>query len=126
MATIRVFELGDEFVFTHYFDGTDAFTDLSDYYDDESYRFEIPAREFESVRETLKDHGHDFLLTDDPDDFCVVVERYEPHAVILRDSVVHWSRRDHEFFLMKDEAAVEKAIREGATPIEDTEFSSGL
>lgn len=128
MASMRInaFEFRDDYVFSHYFDGGELFRQLRDYYLDGEYRFEVPAEEFETVQETLSDHGYEVDVVDDPEPFCVVVEQYEPHADLLRTSVVHWTRRSHEFFLLPDRAAVEEAVRDGATPVAETELVAGI
>ncbi len=123
---INVFVFRDDFAFSHYFDGGEVFRELSEYYLDEEYRFEVPTDEFEAVEETLAEHGYDVRMVEDPEPYCVVVEQYEPHADLLRASVAHWTRRGREFFLLPDEAAVEEAVREGATRVEETDLAAGV
>ncbi|PSP78072.1 hypothetical protein BRC81_08430 [Halobacteriales archaeon QS_1_68_20] len=65
-------------------------------------------------------------MIEDPSPFTVVVEQYEPYADFLRPSVAHWTRRGHEFVLVPDEAAVEEAVREGATPMTETDLAAGV
>lgn len=123
---ITVFEIDGEYLFTHYFDRTDVFEDLQEYYGGETYRFEVPEADFDEVREVLADAYYEPVVVDDPARFCVVKEKYTPHADILRDSVVHWERRGHIFFLMKDERSVQEAVERGATRLADTDFVLGI
>lgn len=126
MVEIHVFDVSGEYLFRHYFDGDELFDELQEYYNGDEYRFEVAHEEFDEVRDLLYDHGHDLVIVDDPDEFCVVKEQYTKHAEILKNSVMHWTRRDHNFFLLQDPFAVEKALQEGATRVTETELSSGI
>ncbi len=123
---ITVFHVGDEYLFTHYFDREDVFDELRAYYDRSAYRFAVPADEFEAVREFLETEYFEPVVVDDLEPYCVVTEKYTEHADILRNSVAHWERADHLFFLLKDELSVREAVERGATPVEETEFVVGL
>lgn len=123
---INVFHVDDEYLFAHYFDRTDVFEALSGYYNEDAYRFEVPAADFEDVRERLSDAYYDPVVVEDLEPYCVVKEQYTEYADILRNSVLHWERRDHRFFVMKDELAVKEAVEKGAEPIEETGFVIGL
>jgi len=107
---INVFPVGDEYLFRHYFDRTDLFEEFSEHYNDEAYRFEVPAEEFPAVRERLSEVYSEPVMVEGLDAYCVVEEQYTEHADILRDSVAHWERRSHLFFLMKDELSVKEAL----------------
>jgi hypothetical protein len=123
---LTVFEVGDEYLFAHYFDRQDVFDDLRDYYNDDAYRFEVPADEFGEVRERLEDAYFEPRVVTDLQPYCVVIEKYEEHAKILKSSVANWERKGHRFFLMKGELAVKEAIERGATPISETDFVAGI
>ncbi|MFB6299360.1 MAG: hypothetical protein ABEH65_03795 [Halobacteriales archaeon] len=123
---INVFKIDDQYLFTHYFDRTDLFDQLRPYYNDEEYRFEVPADDFETVRTHLTEEYFDPRVIEDPEPYCVVKEMYTEHAAILRDSVAHWERAGHLFFLMKDELAVKEALEQGATHISETDFVPGI
>ncbi len=124
--TIRVFPMDDEYWFSHYFDRQDLFQRLREYYNDDAYRFEIPAEAFETVREELADEYIELDVVEDREAFCVVKEQYSEYGEILRDSVAHWERRGQRFFLMKDDLAVREALERGAERLEDTEYVLGL
>jgi hypothetical protein len=121
-----VFEVGNEYLFSHYFDREDVFEDLRDYYNDDAYRFEVPADEFDTVRERLEAAYFELTIITDLEPYCVVVEKYDKHADILRESVVTWERRGHRFFLMQDELAVKEALDQGAEKLAETDFALGL
>lgn len=123
---ITVFRVGDDYLFAHYFDRKDVFRDLREYYDDDAYRFEIPADEFEAVRERLREAYYEPVVVEELEPYCVVKEQYTEHADILRNAVASWERDGQLFFLMKDELAVEQAVQRGATPVEETAFVVGL
>lgn len=123
---VLVFDVGDEYVFSHYFDHGGVFDQLREYYADDAYRFEVPPDEFGAVRAALADVGYEIEVIEDPEPYCVVVEQYTEHAVILRESVANWTRRGHHFFLMRDEFAVEKALDHGATPVAETDLVAGI
>lgn len=123
---IRVFELDRRLVFKHYFEEDDLFDELREHYVPERYRFEVPTRAWEAVATTLREHGHEPVVVDDPEAHCVVIGQYEPHAEILRDAVATWTRHEHRFFLLPSPLAVEQAIERGATPVADSEFEAGI
>lgn len=123
---IYVFEINGRYLFKHFFDSSAVFDALQEYYVSDEYRFEVPVDAFDAVAETLRDHGFEPTVVDDPESFCVVIGQYEKHAEILKASVANWTRREHRFFLMRDPYAVEQAVRQGATPVAETEFEAGI
>ncbi len=123
---LNVFAVGEAYLFAEYFDRPDLFEALSEYYVDDAYRFEVPDEEFPEVRERLEDAHYDPVVVTDLEPYCVVVERYDEHAEILKRSVANWERSGHRFFLMPSELEVEAALERGATRIGDTEFVVGL
>jgi len=123
---ITAFKIDDEYLFAHYFTRQDLFEQLSEYYNEEAYRFEIPAADFEAVREQLADEYIEFVVVEELEPYCVVKGKYTEHADILRDSVIHWEHDGQLLFVMKDELSVNEAIERGATPIADTEYVVGL
>ena len=126
MAELYVFELNGRFAFRQYFESSGVFDALRDHYVPDEYRFEVPADEFDEVAATLRDHGWEPELVDDPEPFVVVIGQYERHADLLKESVANWTRREHRFLLMRSPFAVEQAVQAGATPVAETEFEAGL
>lgn len=123
---LTVFEVGDEYLFAHYFNREDVFETLRKYYNGDAYRFEVPADEFESVRESLEDAYFEPRVVTDLEPYCVVIDKYEEHADILRESVASWERRGHRFFLMQDELGANEALEAGAETLAETDFALGL
>lgn len=123
---ITVFRVGDEYLFSHYFDRTDVFEALREFYDEDAYRFEVPAEEFDEVRRRLSEAYYEPEVVEELEPYCVVTEKYAEHADVLRNSVLHWERRGHRFFLLEDELAVREAVEQGATRLVETEFVLGL
>lgn len=123
---IYAFEIEDAYYFSQYFEQEDLFDVLQEYYDPERYRFEVPAQDLGEVREVLESYYYDPIVVEDPAPYIVVKEQYTEHADILRNSIMHWSRRGYNFFLMKDEQAVAQAVEDGAIRIEETEFVAGI
>jgi hypothetical protein len=123
---ITVFQVDGEYLFSHYFTRKDIFEQLSEYYNEAAYRFEIPAEEFTSVREQLADEYIELVVVEELEPHCVIKDKYTEHADILRDSVLNWERDGQLFFLMKNELSVKEAIEQGATPIEETDLVVGL
>lgn len=123
---IYVFEIDDTYLFKYYFERQDVFSDLSEYYDDEAYRFEVPTADFDTVQDLLEDHYYDPTIVEDVEAFSVVKEQYTKHADILRNSVMHWTRDGYHFFVMQDPLAVDQAVEHGATRLENTDLVLGL
>lgn len=123
---IYVFQIGDEYLFSHYFRRTDIFSELRVYYNDDEYRFEVPEDDFPRVLELLEQNRYDPIRVEDLEEFAVVKEQYTEHKDILRNSVMHWSRDEYNIFLMQSPHAVKEAVEQGATPLEETDLVLGL
>lgn len=122
---VYAFEVGDRYLFKHYFDGEAVFDRLKEYYNNHQYRFEVPPEEFEDLASFLADHGYDLDVRDDTEAFVVVVEKYTAHPDnIFKESVVQRGGGDHNFFLMTDQVAVERAVHEGATRLAETDLQN--
>ncbi len=123
---IYVFKIDGEYLFSHYFHQTDIFSELSEYYNDDEYRFEIPEDDFPRVLELLEENHYKPIRVDDIEEFAVVKEQYTKHKDILHNSVIHWSRDGYNFFVMQTPQAVERAVEHGATRLEEIELVLGL
>ena len=121
-----VFKIDDEYLFSHYFDQQDVFDALQEYYNDNAYRFEVPAAEFDTVSNRLEDAYFEPAVVTELEPYCVVIDKYDEHAEILKNSVANWERGGKRFFLMKDDLAVKEAVERGATLISETDFVVGL
>lgn len=123
---ILFFPVDDAYFFKHYFERNDVFEELSEFYVQDEYRFEVPAEAFEAVSEVLREAYYEPTVVEEMEEYCVVKERFEEYAPILRNAVVHWQRDGYNFFLLKDDLSVKAAIEKGATPIAETEFVMGI
>ena len=124
---VYVFVLDHTYVFKRYFGQNDLFEELSEHYDNDEYRFEVPGNAWDEVTSVLREYGYEPEVVEDVEPFVVVKEEYTKHAAILKDSVEHWSRRGYNFFLMKDPLTAERAVEEhGATPAAETDLAVGL
>lgn len=123
---ITVFRLDDRYLFSHYFEREDIFDALEEYYSHERYRFEVPADELDEVRDRLEDEYYELRVVEDPEPYCVVTGKYEPHTDVLRNPVEHWERRGHRFFVLPDHLAVREAVERGATPVAETDMVLGI
>ena len=121
-----VFEVDDEYFFSQYFEQTDLLEDLRGYYNHTAYRFEVPEEELDTVREHLEDAYYEPVIVTDLEPYCVVIDKYDEHAEILKRSVATWERQRKRFFLMKDDLAVKEAVERGAERIGNTDFVVGL
>jgi len=121
---IAVFEVNGTYVFRHYFEDTDVFEQLEAYYNESAYRFELPTDDdLASVADVLEDHFFELEVVEEIEPYCVVINKYDDHADILRNAAVTVTRGDTKIFLMKDELSAEQAIENGATPLADTDRS---
>jgi methyltransferase-like protein len=123
---IYVFNIEESYLFTHYFARTDIFSELQEYYNDEEYRFEVPEDDFPWVLELLEENHYKPIRVEDIEEFAVVKEQYTEHVDMLRNSVMHWTRDGYNFFVMQSPHAVEEAVEQGASRIEETELVLGL
>lgn len=123
---IYVFEIGSEYLFSHYFYRSDTFSELRMYYNDDEYRFEIPDNDFPRVLELLEQDHYEPIRVEDIAAFAVVKEQSTEHKDILRNSVVNESRDGYNFFVMKSPQAVTEAVEQGATRLKATDLVLGL
>lgn len=120
-SAVNVFRLDDTYYFRHYFDGESVFARLRRYYENEQYRFAVPAREFDGVRRFLADHGYRLREVADLERYTVAVRKYTAHPEnIFEEAVAQRSRDGYNLFLLTDLDAVEAAVSEGATHLRET------
>ncbi len=96
--SVLLFRVGDEYLFSECIENEAVFADLREYYNETEYRFEVPADAFETVCGRLEDAYFRPVEVTDLEPYCVVVEKYDEHAAILKQSVATWERRGHRFF----------------------------
>lgn len=122
---VNVFEVDERYLFKHYFEGDDVFDYLKPYYNNQQYRFEVPPEEFESLQSFLGTCGYDLVVVDTIEAFVVAVEKYTAHPEnIFKSSVIQRSVDGYNCFLLTDRAAVERATRDHAVAITDTDLEA--
>lgn len=118
---VNAFEVGEQYFFKYYFEETDVFSEISQYYDQYEYRFEVPVERFVWVKEFLADAGYDLVEVSDVDPFVVVKRKFTTHPKILFEkSVLHSSVQNFNCFVMTDRDAVESAVSAGARSLQET------
>ena len=124
---INAFQVGDVYLFRHYFEDDEVFDELKRYYSPYDYRFEVPASRFGGVQRRLDEHGFALAEVPDPEPFTVVKRKYTAHPkVLFKGSVLHRSRGQFNCFVMKDQDAVEEAVAAGARRLADTDLDLEL
>ena len=127
---IAAFEVeeADLYIFSQYFDNDEVFAELSEYYDSEHYRFEVPAGELDQVEALLEEYFYELRRVgpDEIEPYCVVKRKYTDHTDILRNSVYHTSRSDWNVFVMKDRLSAEQALEQGASPLAELDIAFRL
>lgn len=123
-SPVNAFRLADDYYVRHYFEGEAVFERLRRYYEHDQYRFVVPASEYDGVRRFLADHGYRLREVTDLERYTVVVRQYTAHPEnIFKEAVDHRSRDGYNLFLLKDRAAVESAVADGATRLRESELS---
>lgn len=118
---VNAFRVDERYLFKHYFEGAAVFQRLEEYYNNQQYRFEVPAGEFAELQSFLAAHGYELAVVDFPREFAVVVEKYTAHPEnIFKASVMQRSVDGYNCFLMTDRPAVEQAVGDGATRLTET------
>lgn len=122
---INVFVVDEVYLFKHYFNSEEVFDRLRQYYNNQQYRFEVPAGAVEELQEFLADHGSGLVVIDPLEEFAVVVRKYTAHPEgIFKQSVIHRSVDGYNCFLLTDRDAVQQAVAEGASRLAKTEFEN--
>jgi hypothetical protein len=121
---INAFLINETYLFKHYFEQDEVFSQLRQYYNESDYRFEIPADDLPAVQELLDEHFFELTVVDDLEQFCVVKRKYTDHPnVLFKASVMKREHQDYNVFLMKDQLSVEQAVNNGATRLKDTDLN---
>lgn len=119
---VNAFQVGDRYLFRHYFEGEGVFDRLKPYYDPQEYRFAVPTHRFEQVQVFLGDRGYDLVVVD-PEAYAVVVKKYTSHPEnVFKAAVLQRSVDGYNCFVLRDEDSVERAVDQGATRLTATDF----
>ena len=121
-------EEADLYIFSQYFDNDEVFAELNEYYDNDHYRFEVPAADLDQVEGVLEEYFYELRRVgpDEIEPYCVVKRKYTDHADILRNSVYHTSRSDWNVFVMEDRLSAEQALERGAAPLAELDIEFRL
>jgi hypothetical protein len=112
---VTLFKLGKIWVFKHFFEDTEMFKALAEFYNDDKFRFEFKTfGERNNALKILEWAGFDYELVEDLSPYAVKLSRYSKYAPLLKNSISHMETSDWRIFLMKDQAAVDEATRIGA------------
>lgn len=117
---IPPFDTGDRYIFKSYFDEDQLFQQLEKYYNGDKYRFEIPYKDIEEVRQLLDEYFYELKTTERLEDYSVVVPAESDCSDILRNSVMQKHRRQHQILVMKDKLTAKQAEEKGAVPLEES------
>lgn len=117
---ITLFNTGDTYIFRKYFDENQLFNQLETYYNEDKYRFEIPESDLKQVRQILEEYYYELTVTDDVEDYCVVLGKNADSSEILRNSVMRKHRGQQEILIMKDELSKGQAIEASAVNLENS------
>ena len=117
---LNIFPEGDGYRFRAYFDEPGLFASIAPYYDEQSYRFEVPEDRFDRVAELLRSYGYEPVIVTDVTPFVVAFRRFREHPRVLFKHAVD-QRRTERFtlFLLNSREAVTEAVAAGAVELRD-------
>ena len=116
---VTLFKLGKLWVFKQFFDNRALFDALLDYYNKDLYRFEFKSIGVRNnALKLLEMNGFDYDLVEDLKGYVVQLPKHAKYAQILKNSVAFKEAANERIFLMKDLAAVEEAVGQGAKIVE--------
>jgi hypothetical protein len=122
--TIPLFLIDSTFYFKHYFEEREVFGELSQYYNNEKYRFEVPKDALGAVTGVLEGAGTAPEPLEEYEEYIVVKEKYTNHPdVLFKRSVLKVDESGYNLFLMQDRTAVNAAITNGGVPYTETDLS---
>ena len=115
---INIFKIGDLWCFKYFFGDREIFTDLTEYYHRDKYRFELTSdEERDKVMKYLEEKGFAPVPIEDNAEYTVKIDRFKKYAPILRNSIDSEDKGKERVFIMKDLASVEEAIDKGAEKV---------
>ena len=121
---ITIIKAGSHWIFKHFFEDMETFRELADYYDKDSYRFVLKTPgERNLVQKLLEQRGFDVSSVENSRGYVVKLSRKSRYAELLKNSLAQIETPEWRIFLMKDQAAVKEALRQGAKLVEvDVQF----
>ncbi len=120
MNIINLFHIHRKYIFKHYFDESNLFRDLRDYYDRSEYRFEVDEDEVDYVVEKLEEYGYRAHIVErnEISDYTLIIGRYDKQGDLLKNSVEVIELGDEKALVMKSRVAKEEAMDRGREPNE--------
>nr|AGF93406.1 hypothetical protein FLSS-25_0007 [uncultured organism] len=120
MTMINLFHIHRRYIFKHYFDESNLFKDLRDYYDRSEYRFEVEEDEVDSVIEKLEGYGYRVHIVerDEIPDYTLIIDKYDKQGDLLKNSVEVIELGDEKALVLKSKVAKEEAMDRGKEPNE--------
>ncbi|MDG6219421.1 MAG: hypothetical protein QCI00_08270 [Candidatus Thermoplasmatota archaeon] len=117
---VNIFKIGTLYCFKQYFDDRELFKELSEYYNERSFRFEIKtAGERNKIMKLLWSKGYEPILVEDFQEYMVKIDRYKKYGDILKNSIEYLELGGNRVFVMKDVLSVEQALELGAEQFTD-------
>ena len=117
---VNIFKIGNLYCFKQYLDDRELFDELSEYYNQQKYRFECKsAGERNKIMKLLISKGFDPIPVDDFKEYMVKIDRYKKYGNILKNSIEHTEMGSDRIFVMKDMLSLEQALEEGAEKYTD-------
>ena len=122
--SITIIKAGSHWIFKHFFDDTESFRELADYYDKDGYRFVLKTPgERNLVQKLLEQRGFDVEMVENSRGYVVKLDRKSRYAGVLKNSLAQIETPEWRIFLMKDQSTVKEALRQGAKLVEvDVQF----
>jgi hypothetical protein len=112
---INVFKIGKIWVFKQFFEDMALYLVLLGNYNTDRYRFEFKSTGARNnALKLLERSGFDYDLVEDLTGYVVQLPKSSKYAQILKNSVAMKETATDRLFVMKDLAAVEEAVNQGA------------
>jgi hypothetical protein len=121
---ITIVRAGHHWLFKYYFPDEDGFKELAEYYDKGCYCFVLKTPgERNLVQKLLEKRGFEVKLVENSRGYVVKLSRHSKYSSVLKNSLAQIETPEWRIFLMKDQAAVKEALRQGAKLVEvDVQF----
>ena len=121
---ITIIKAKSHWIFKYFFEDMEIFRELADFYDKDGYRFILKTPgERNLVQKLLEQRGFDVELVENSRGYVVKLSRKSRYAEVLKNSLAQIETPEWRIFLMKDQAAVKEALRQGARLVEvDVQF----
>lgn len=117
---LNVFPGNGSYRFRAYFEEPGLFASLKPFYEEEEYRFVVPADRFETVADLLRSYEYEPVIIDDPTPFVVAFKRFSDHPRVLFKHAIERRRTDrYTLFLLDTRQAVREAVDKGAIEISE-------